>query len=221
LPQWQFLLDKAVQGLERLRASNRPVPNWVLGGGTALMLQAAHRISKDIDAFIDDPQYLSFLSPRLGGEGIWACSRYDESPHHLKLVFPEGEIDFIVAAAITGLPTKPRSINLNTIGQGLSHVVEVEHPVEIALKKLRYRGGMLTVRDIFDVSVVDTLFMNSFVNNYTTSKIRKRRLLTRLGGITATFLRRELDELEIADDWRNHAGVSFERARGLVETIPG
>jgi hypothetical protein len=46
----------------------------VLGGGTALMICAGHRLSKDIDAFIDDPQYLTFLSPRLAGEAIWACN---------------------------------------------------------------------------------------------------------------------------------------------------
>jgi hypothetical protein len=30
-----------------------------------------HRMSQDIDIFIDDAQYLAFLSPRLGGEAIW------------------------------------------------------------------------------------------------------------------------------------------------------
>jgi hypothetical protein len=33
-----------------------------LGGGTALMLHANHRLSKDIDAFVDDPQYLGIMS---------------------------------------------------------------------------------------------------------------------------------------------------------------
>lgn len=70
----------------------------MLGGGTALMICAGHRLSKDIDAFIDDPQYLTFLSPRLAGEAIWACNAYQESANHLRLVYPEGEIDFIVAA---------------------------------------------------------------------------------------------------------------------------
>ena len=65
------------------------------------MIHADHRISKDIDAFIDDPQYLSILSPRLSGESVWACDAFTETANHLKLVFPEGEIDFIVAPAIT------------------------------------------------------------------------------------------------------------------------
>jgi hypothetical protein len=37
------------------------------------MIHSAHRLSKDIDAFIDDPQYLTLLSPRLGDEDIWSC----------------------------------------------------------------------------------------------------------------------------------------------------
>jgi len=55
------------------------------------MLRARHRISRDIDAFIEDPQQLSFLSLRLAGEGLWACEAYEESSNHLRLIFPEGE----------------------------------------------------------------------------------------------------------------------------------
>ena len=47
MSQWQLLLDRAVVGLDRLRKADRPVPEWVLGGGTALMLHAGHRLSKD------------------------------------------------------------------------------------------------------------------------------------------------------------------------------
>jgi hypothetical protein len=36
-------------------------------------------------------------------------------------------------------------------------VINIEHPVETALKKLHYRGNMLKVRDIFDIDVVATL----------------------------------------------------------------
>ena len=103
-------------------------------------------LSKDIDAFITDPQYLPILSPRLGGEDVWACETYDEAANHLKLVFPEGEIDFIVAAPITELASEVMTIPDE---QGsLSVQIEVEHPVEIALKKLVYRAGGLKVRDI-------------------------------------------------------------------------
>ncbi len=70
------------------------------------MLHAGHRLSKDIDAFITDPQHLTFLSPRLAGEDTWACDTYAEEANHLKLVYPEGEIDFIVAAPVPNCATR-------------------------------------------------------------------------------------------------------------------
>jgi hypothetical protein len=72
------------------------VPDWVLSGGTALMIHADHRLSRDIDAFIDDPQYLTQLSPEI--TDVWKCSAWDRAAHYLKLKYPEGEIDFIVTA---------------------------------------------------------------------------------------------------------------------------
>lgn len=136
MSHWRHLLDKTFTGLERLRAKQRPVPDWVLGGGTALMIHTGHRLSKDIDAFIDDPQYLSSLSPRLAGEEVWQCQAYDEAANHLRLTYPEGEIDFIVAGPITGLSTERKTIDLSDLKPGLAYQIDVEHPVEIAIKKL-------------------------------------------------------------------------------------
>jgi hypothetical protein len=62
LSNWHRLLDRTLQGLSEFERKGQPVPEWVLGGGTALMILADHRLSRDIDAFIDDPQYLALLS---------------------------------------------------------------------------------------------------------------------------------------------------------------
>src|SRR5689334_15424612 len=111
------------------------------------MIRADHRLSRDIDAFIDEPQYLPYLSPRTGGEGIWGCQAYDEGANFLKLRYPEGEIDFIVAANVTSIPADSMTIPGR---DGIpDYELQVEHPVEIALKKLHYRGAMLKVRDAF------------------------------------------------------------------------
>jgi nucleotidyltransferase AbiEii toxin of type IV toxin-antitoxin system len=83
--------------LAALRESGQPVPDWTLGGGTALMLAAGHRLSKDIDAFIDDPQYLSILSPDV--TDVWTCPTWDKAANYLKLRYPEGEIDFIITTS--------------------------------------------------------------------------------------------------------------------------
>jgi len=138
------------------------------------MIKARHRMSKDIDVFIPDPQYLALLSPRLGGENIWMCNGYEEAANHLKLKFPEGEIDFIVASAITNLPLERKTIDMTEIRLGASHVIDLEHPVEIALKKLYYRNRMLMARDVFDIAVVDALSPNCFAPIFLTSLISSR-----------------------------------------------
>jgi hypothetical protein len=214
------LLDRAINGLNRLREVDRPVPQWVLGGGTALMLHAGHRISKDIDIFVDDPQYLPYLSPRLGGEDIWECDTFDEAANHLKLIFPEGEIDFIVAAPATSLPFDRKSIETGEVGRVVSHVIDVEHPVEVALKKLIYRGRMLKVRDIFDIAVVDSYFPESLRQNLSQVAHLKSGILARLDGISEDFLRLELNELDISESWRSEADTCLGRVRAMIDNMP-
>ena len=220
MSHWERLLNRTIVGLQRLRAAGQPVPDWVLGGGTALMIHAGHRVSKDIDAFIDDPQYLSFLSPRLGGESVWGCEAYSEAAHHLRLIFDEGEIDFIVAAPITDLPSERKMMDAIGERDGIASSISIEHPVETALKKLYYRGTMLKVRDIFDVSVVDTLFPELLRKNLYRVAHLKAGVLDRLSGISEKFLRAELDELAIAESWRKHASGCAERVREIVKAIP-
>ena len=98
---WRLLLSRTIVGLEQLEQRGQPVPEWILGGGTALMLHADHRLSKDIDAFIDDPQYLGIMSPDV--TDVWDCRTWDKAAHYLKLGYAEGEIDFIVSGPLSGL----------------------------------------------------------------------------------------------------------------------
>jgi hypothetical protein len=102
LSNWRILLDRTLRGLAELKRQGQPAPEWVLGGGTALMLYANHRLSRDIDVFIDDPQYLALLSPDV--TDVWNCNAWDKAAHYLKLEYPEGEIDFIVTHSISELP---------------------------------------------------------------------------------------------------------------------
>ncbi len=186
------------------------------------MLHAGHRFSKDIDAFITDPQYLPMLSPRLGGEDIWACETYTEAANHLKLVYPEGEIDFIVAAQITDLASTPMTIpGQQGSGGGQSITINVEHPVEIALKKLVYRGGLLKVRDIFDIAVVDSLHHDLLRAGLPRAIEAKLPILKRLAGLSEDYCRRELAELDIDEKWRPVADICLGRTREIVASIPG
>ncbi|MEC4683337.1 MAG: hypothetical protein VST70_06645 [Nitrospirota bacterium] len=74
-----------------------------LGDGTRLMLELSHRISRDIDLFIRDPQWIGLISPRLNDKVGDLVQGYEEDATFLKLKFFEGEIDFIVRMSLTGL----------------------------------------------------------------------------------------------------------------------
>lgn len=65
-----------------------------------------HRLSKDIDIFLNDRQFLNGLSPRINGVTEQALD-YQEQDGSISLTFPEGKIDFILAPNLTGyLPEK-------------------------------------------------------------------------------------------------------------------
>ncbi|MCL4460153.1 MAG: nucleotidyl transferase AbiEii/AbiGii toxin family protein [Nitrospirae bacterium] len=96
---WKSLEKKAADIVSDTEASakgGRLSP--LLGGGTRLMLELSHRISRDIDLFIRDPQWIGLLSPRLNDKVGDLIQGYEEDATFLKLKFPEEEIDFILGA---------------------------------------------------------------------------------------------------------------------------
>ena len=212
MSHWRHLLERMLGGLSKLKAAGHPTPEWVLGGGTALMIQTGHRLSEDIDVFITDPQYLGYLSPDLAGEDIWRCRSFDSAAHYLKLIYTEGEIDFIVAPALTNTLYEKRVIAGATI--------PLEHPVEIAVKKLHYRGAQLKIRDIFDIAVVDHLHSELLAKNLQFVANRKSAVLNRLASIEPEFARFELAKLAIAPQWRWLAPTCIERVRAIISRIP-
>lgn len=117
-----------------------------MGGGTALMLRHRHRVSKDIDIFVTDPQILGFLNPRLGGLAEDIAERHDEGALFVKLYLPEGEIDFVVSAPLTSPGWEP----VELLGRG----VRLETDVEIVTKKLWHRGQSAKARDLLDLCLV-------------------------------------------------------------------
>ncbi len=143
--QWDLLLSRALSGLGTLEHLGIGTRHWTFGGGTALMLHVEHRDSKDIDLFVTDPQLLGYLSPRLAGEEVWYADDYAEAANMLKLKYPEGEIDIIVASVVSEL--KP------DIYPSEGTEIRMEYPVDIILKKLCYRDTGFKPRDIFDTAV--------------------------------------------------------------------
>ncbi|HHW41350.1 MAG TPA: nucleotidyl transferase AbiEii/AbiGii toxin family protein [Syntrophomonadaceae bacterium] len=140
---WEVLFKKALRILD---ISGIPESEWAFGGGSALALYLQHRESKDVDIFLTDAQYLTLLTPRLNRMVSRMTSDYAEGSSFLKLRFPEGEIDFIIAPHLTQGCCEIKEI--------AGRSVQVETPEEIVLKKLFYRAETLKIRDVVDTAAV-------------------------------------------------------------------
>ena len=54
--EWRRLFSVAVDLLDQVQeATGGYQVTWSFGGGTAMMIQIAHRESHDVDIFLDDP----------------------------------------------------------------------------------------------------------------------------------------------------------------------
>lgn len=143
---WRILLVHALRLVDEIARHGVSAPFWTLGGGTVLMLRYRHRRSKDIDVFVPDPQYLGYVTPRLSDAAEQIAQDYVEAANYVKLIRPEGEIDFVASANLTPVPFETWTL--------LGRAVRVETAAEIIAKKLWHRGDTATARDLFDLSLV-------------------------------------------------------------------
>jgi Nucleotidyl transferase AbiEii toxin, Type IV TA system len=103
---WEGLLSTALVILDDLEARGLGAPEIAMGGGTVLMMRMHHRVSKDIDLFLHDAQWLARLTPRLNERVASMVLDYAEQANSVKLVLAEGDIDFVVAGSVTGVAPK-------------------------------------------------------------------------------------------------------------------
>lgn len=143
---WRSLFVHGLVLMREMQTRTRPDAVRTFGGGTVLMLRHAHRLSKDIELFVPDPQYLGFVNPRLSDVAAGVSDNYVEAMEYVKLMRPEGEIDIVAAHNLTAQPW-----TLETI---MGEEVRVETDVEIVAKKMWHRGGQATARDLFDLALV-------------------------------------------------------------------
>jgi hypothetical protein len=139
---WRKLLELALGALD---GTGVPI-QWTFGGGTALALKVSHRVSYDVDLFVEDASALRLLSPNQNTEARAITDRWQEPGNYIKLECDEGSIDFILAGRQTEL--------MPWLYPFMDRTVQVEQPAEILAKKLRYRGSRLLSRDIFDLLAV-------------------------------------------------------------------
>ncbi len=187
---WETLFERALAIIDSVARSGHALEDWSFGGGTVLMRRHHHRFSKDVDIFIRDPQYLNYLTPRLNNEVEMLTAHYIEHQGSLKLIFPEGEIDFVVSGALTPEPTSVEIL--------FDRGIDVETSAEIIAKKVWHRGAEFTARDIFDLAMVAEKEPRALAGIKPILQGRKELIMARIGKYE-TDLRETFAALETID----------------------
>ena len=146
---WDELLQRALPALDHVfppaSLDRNRRPGWTLGGGTAIALRIAHRLSDDIDIFVPS-QPLKAFTPN-NNPGLRAISdRFQWPGHYLRFECTGGEIDFLSPH----LQTDPGF----TWERYRNRDVALETLEEVIVKKIRFRSARFTARDVFDLAAV-------------------------------------------------------------------
>ncbi len=137
-------MQKALIALDSLEGGAGP---WTFGGGTALAQILGHRISYDVDIFLDSSTALRNLAPNTNPVTKSLCDTWQWPGKYLKLILRDvGEIDFLNAPSYIDNPTYELRFGERSIA--------AERSAEIATKKLVYRASTYTARDAFDLAAI-------------------------------------------------------------------
>lgn len=210
---WKPLLAQALAILDDLCAQGFGAPDVVFGGGTVLMLRLGHRLSKDIDLFLHDAQWLGLLTPRLNDRVAARTSDYVEQANTLKLVLKGGDIDFVVAGGVTSIEPTER---LEFAGWSLP----LESSEEILAKKLYFRAGLLKPRDAFDLVAVHRADPQAARRALAASAPRREELLRRLHALQAQPVEASGADILALGDFASLLPNLIADALALVEGAP-
>jgi Nucleotidyl transferase AbiEii toxin, Type IV TA system len=176
---WERLLSTALAILDDLKARGLGAPEVAMGGGTVLMMRMHHRLSKDIDLFLNDAQWLARLTPRLNDSVAGMVRDYSEQANSVRLVLAQGDIDFVVAGSVTGVAP---SESLDFGGREIL----LEATEEILAKKLFFRAALLKPRDVFDLVAASMMLPAAAKTAVEASASRREAQLRRLNALAAT-----------------------------------
>jgi hypothetical protein len=210
---WAQLFRVARALIRQANSKQIVIDHWTLGGGTAMMLQIDHRESHDIDIFLNDPQQLPFLDPQkqdfefeiqpngYEGDGI----------RSLKLVFGNGEIDFIVAGALTSSPTIQSEIE--------GEIVRLETIPEIVTKKGFYRGSNIMPRDVFDIAAAGEGSADAIIEQLRSYKNKVTQTIAAIEKMNPKFVSDSIADLVIRDQYKEVARTALEKSKKILGAV--
>lgn len=208
---WKGLFGHALALIDEIGRHGTAAPFWTFGGGTVLMLRYRHRRSRDIDIFVPDPQYLGYVTPRLSAVAERISPDYVEEAGHVKLIRPEGEIDFVAAPNLT----TPAFETWRIAGRE----VRAETAVEIVAKKMWHRGATATARDLFDLALVIERERRALAGAARFLVRHRREFLVQLRS-RAAVLRAQFDAID-AMRYRPTYDDCVARAERFLSGLPG
>lgn len=213
--EWQRLFRITIDLIDQLRQNAGGYDfEWSFGGGTAMMIQIGHRESHDIDIFLDDPQLLGFIDPsrsHLHFETM-PSDYLGDGLRFQKFAFEGiGEIDFIVAGALTSTPFETRVVEGRT--------VHLETIPEIIAKKVYYRGSEARPRDIFDIAAAARSQGGAVVDALRAFPQQVARTRERLEKLNPEFVSRAIAQLMIMPDYEASAADSLVAAIAVLDEV--
>jgi hypothetical protein len=127
----------------------------------------------------------------------------------LKLAFHQiGQIDFIVASALTPSPTTEEDVD----GQA----VLLETIPEIIAKKIYYRASSLQSRDIFDIAAAGEQHAHLLVASLKRYPDRVAEALNTISKLNPDFVSDAIQQLTIKDRYKDVAKSALARSKGLL-----
>jgi len=179
-----------------------------------MMLQIDHRESDDVDIFLTDPQLLPLLDPQRH-DFQFEIRPFDykgDGARFLKLGFDKiGEIDFIVGAALTTMPTIEHTV--------LGETVLLDSIPEIITKKIHYRGARINPRDIFDIAAAGEQHAASIIKELKAFRSDVAKTITTIDKLNPDFVNDAIAQLLIKEQYAAIAKTALERAKDILKGV--
>lgn len=177
-------------------------------------LRIDHRESNDIDIFLPDPRLLQFLDPQKRDFQfeIQPDDYRSDGARSLKLAFNDvGQIDFIVAGALTASPATEAKVD--------GRIVLLETIPEIITKKIYHRASSIQSRDVFDIAAAAEQHAELLIESLRTYPGHAKQALATINRLNPDFVEHAIQQLAIKDKYKDVAKSAIEKAEEILRAV--
>jgi len=207
--KWPVLLKRAMKVIGTLS----PTAAWTWGGGTALAIRLDHRVSYDIDIFLQNPQDLRALHPARNPVVRDLTKQIQYPGHYMKLLFEEGEIDFLAATLITSPGFTEETIK--------GYHVPLETAEEVLAKKLHFRSSNAPARDLFDIEAARRFAYDAFKKAVVAEPAGARRLADQVRRKEGRYKKELPGAIDPTNNGRGILDMDILELAGELESLAG